>query len=71
MAEDLLTRLELGHAPADRLDLAGYVDAQDLCLGPAGSFGYPQRVRLAAHEVPVERIDRDGADPHEHPVLVD
>ena len=54
---DLVAGLELGNAAADRLDLPGNVDAEDLMFRPQQAQGGAREKGLAAHGMPVRRID--------------
>ena len=65
---DLVAGLEPGDAAADRLDLPGDVDAEDPMFRPQQAQGGAREDGLAAHGMPVRRID--GCCQHLHQDLV-
>ena len=57
-AEDLVTRPELGHVRTNRLHYSRNIDSQQAAaLGTPDAHEQPDEQRLAAHQMPVERID--------------
>src|SRR5438094_5540019 len=69
-SEDLVARLEPGHALADRLDDARELTPEDGILGRAEpKAGNAHEVWLAGHEVPNPPVDAGGANANEHLAL--
>ena len=62
-AEDRVARFELGHAAADRFHFTGDVHAR--VLGFVQAHDEAKEPGLAFHQLPVERIETDGANPDE------
>src|SRR5450755_814233 len=60
-AKDRVSRFELVYLPANRLNLAGHVNAQSLDLWFAQPGHHSNEVRRASHEVPVQWIDGSRA----------
>lgn len=67
--EHFVTDFELTHVPAHRLHRPGEVLARADILGPAEAGLEAHDAGLAAHVVPVQRIDRGGAHPDEDVVV--
>ena len=65
---DLVAGLEPGDAAADRLHLPGNVDAEDRVFWPQQAQGGAREEGLAAHGMPVRRID--GYCQHLHQDLI-
>ena len=70
-AEYRITGSKLRHVPTDRLDVPRHIDSRDGVLGSAQAGSQADDERDAAHEVPVEGIDRGRSNPYEHAVVVD
>ena len=72
LPEDLITRPEPCHVPADRLDDPGQIRAGDAALRRAHPGPHdPEDVGHAAHHVPDIRVHRCRAHPNEHPIVPD
>ena len=72
LPEDLITRLEPCHVPADRLDDPGQVRAGNPVLRrPQTGPHDPQDVGHAAHHVPHICVHRSRTNPNEHLIVSD
>ena len=69
ITEDLITRLQLDHILADRLDPAGDVGTKNLVEWFPPRPG-PGPTRRACQQIPVPRVDRRCADPDQHPIIL-